>query len=78
MIVKPVRAAGEDVQQATAAVLHSGKGRAHRGSCVLTKAGIVCPYCWNTCEMTVDCSAGEQRYIEDCPVCSHPIERSAR
>ncbi|NIR29110.1 MAG: CPXCG motif-containing cysteine-rich protein [Gammaproteobacteria bacterium] len=45
---------------------------------MLTETTIVCPYCWETCEMTVDCSAGEQRYIEDCPVCCHPIELRVR
>jgi len=33
-----------------------------------------CPYCGETFETLVDVSAGNQRYIEDCPVCCRPIE----
>ncbi|MCB1804014.1 MAG: CPXCG motif-containing cysteine-rich protein [Candidatus Competibacteraceae bacterium] len=32
-----------------------------------------CPYCGEPFETSVDCSAGAQEYIEDCPVCCHPI-----
>lgn len=32
-----------------------------------------CPYCGEPFETSVDCSAGTQEYIEDCPVCCHPI-----
>jgi 2-keto-3-deoxy-L-fuconate dehydrogenase len=28
-------------------------------------------------EALVDCSAGSQRYIEDCPICCRPIEFQA-
>ncbi|MGH8307990.1 MAG: CPXCG motif-containing cysteine-rich protein [Gammaproteobacteria bacterium] len=35
---------------------------------------IRCPYCGETIEITVDCSAENQRYIEDCQVCCRPIE----
>jgi hypothetical protein len=34
---------------------------------------VECPYCGEDFETTVDCSAGSQRYIEDCPVCCRPI-----
>ena len=33
-----------------------------------------CPYCGESFEATVDSSAGNQDYIEDCPVCCRPIE----
>ena len=33
-----------------------------------------CPYCGENFETTVDSSAGNQDYIEDCPVCCRPIE----
>ncbi len=33
-----------------------------------------CPYCGETFDTTVDCSAGSQRYVEDCQVCCQPIE----
>ena len=35
---------------------------------------IVCPYCGEPFETAVDCTAGSQSYIEDCPVCCRPIE----
>lgn len=34
---------------------------------------IECPYCWQSFEATVDCSAGDQCYVEDCQVCCNPI-----
>ena len=36
-------------------------------------AHIRCPYCGEELEMTIDSSAGRQRYVEDCHVCCHPI-----
>ncbi|MCC5858309.1 MAG: CPXCG motif-containing cysteine-rich protein [Ectothiorhodospiraceae bacterium] len=33
-----------------------------------------CPYCGETFDTAVDCSAGSQRYVEDCQVCCQPIE----
>lgn len=33
-----------------------------------------CPYCGEPFETSVDISAGDQHYIEDCPVCCRPIE----
>ena len=33
-----------------------------------------CPYCGESIELTLDASAGAQRYIEDCSVCCRPIE----
>jgi len=35
---------------------------------------ISCPYCGEDFETTIDCSAGDQSYIEDCYVCCQPIE----
>jgi hypothetical protein len=32
-----------------------------------------CPHCWETIELTLDLSVGEQSYIEDCPVCCRPM-----
>lgn len=37
-------------------------------------AEISCPYCGETLELSLDASAGEQSYIEDCQVCCRPIE----
>jgi hypothetical protein len=35
---------------------------------------IQCPYCWESVEIVIDPSVGEQSYIEDCFVCCRPIE----
>jgi len=35
---------------------------------------ITCPYCGEVFTTLVDCSAGDQDYIEDCVVCCRPIE----
>jgi hypothetical protein len=35
---------------------------------------IDCPYCGEGFEISVDCSAGGQRYVEDCPACCQPID----
>ena len=34
---------------------------------------IDCPYCGERFTTLVDCSAGDQAYIEDCVVCCRPI-----
>lgn len=39
---------------------------------------VSCPYCGEDFETTVDCSAGDQSYIEDCYVCCQPIEFSTQ
>jgi len=35
---------------------------------------IHCPYCGESLEVLVDCSAGAQNYVEDCQVCCRPME----
>jgi len=32
-----------------------------------------CPYCGERVEALLDLSAGDQEYVEDCPVCCCPI-----
>jgi hypothetical protein len=32
-----------------------------------------CPYCGQRYDTVVDCSAGEQEYVEDCEICCRPI-----
>ena len=34
---------------------------------------ITCPHCGEQIEVLVDCSAGNQEYVEDCSVCCRPI-----
>lgn len=41
---------------------------------MLEASRIDCPYCGEAFEISVDCSAGAQQYIEDCPVCCQPID----
>ena len=41
---------------------------------MLDASWIDCPYCGETFDISVDCSAGNQQYVEDCPVCCQPIE----
>lgn len=32
-----------------------------------------CPYCGEQVDTVLDLSAGDQAYVEDCPVCCRPI-----
>lgn len=32
-----------------------------------------CPYCAESVEVLLDLSAGDQQFIEDCPVCCQPV-----
>jgi len=41
---------------------------------MIEETRVACPYCGEDVDIVVDCSAGSQRYIEDCPVCCSPIE----
>lgn len=40
---------------------------------MLEWVSIICPYCGEPMETTVDCSAGSQVYVEDCQICCQPI-----
>ena len=40
---------------------------------LIDSAVIACPYCGESVEIVIDCSAGSQEYIEDCYVCCKPI-----
>ena len=37
-----------------------------------------CPYCGESFETSVDCSAGSQAYVENCAICCRPIEVHVR
>ena len=39
---------------------------------------ITCPYCGEVFSTTVDCSAGDQSYVEDCHICCQPIDFTTR
>ncbi|HBG96938.1 MAG TPA: CPXCG motif-containing cysteine-rich protein [Chromatiaceae bacterium] len=32
-----------------------------------------CPWCGEVIELTIDCSVGDQNYVEDCQVCCAPM-----
>lgn len=40
---------------------------------MLETEAYICPYCGEPVEALLDLSAGDQSYIEDCPVCCRPI-----
>ena len=40
---------------------------------MLEEVSISCPYCGEPLIVLVDCSAGDQHYIEDCQVCCQPM-----
>jgi transcription elongation factor Elf1 len=40
---------------------------------MLVARTVACPYCGERFETTLDLSAGDQEYIEDCQVCCQPI-----
>jgi hypothetical protein len=41
---------------------------------VLDESTVTCPHCWESITLTLDLSVPEQSYIEDCPVCCHPLQ----
>jgi len=41
---------------------------------MLEEITVSCPYCGENFDTTVDLSAGDQNYIEDCYVCCQPIQ----
>jgi len=43
---------------------------------MIEERDLLCPYCGETFNTTVDASEGSQNYIEDCYVCCRPIEVS--
>ena len=40
---------------------------------MLESAIVICPACWESIELSVDLSAGDQTYTEDCAVCCQPM-----
>lgn len=45
---------------------------------LLEEREVSCPYCGESFSALLDLSAGDQHYIEDCPVCCQPIEFDLR
>ena len=45
---------------------------------MLDEVSVECPYCGARFETLVDCSAGDQAYVEDCQVCCAPINFRVR
>ena len=40
---------------------------------MIEEAEATCPHCWESISLALDLSVGPQDYIEDCPVCCHPM-----
>lgn len=40
---------------------------------LLETVSIDCPYCGERIDLIIDCSIGEQEYVEDCQVCCRPM-----
>lgn len=34
---------------------------------------VTCPHCYEPVTLLIDCTAGNQTYVEDCGVCCQPI-----
>ena len=45
---------------------------------MIESARVDCPYCGESYDTTVDLSAGDQTYVEDCAVCCRPLRLRAR
>ncbi len=43
---------------------------------MIEEISVDCPYCGVSFVTLVDCSAGDQSYVEDCQVCCAPINFS--
>ena len=39
----------------------------------LERVDVSCPYCGQQIELLIECSEGEQGYVEDCQVCCKPM-----
>lgn len=40
---------------------------------MLEETLVTCPSCWETVSLTIDLSAGDAAYPEDCSVCCRPM-----
>ncbi len=40
---------------------------------MLENIRIDCPYCGEPFDIEIDCSAGNDQYVEDCQVCCQPV-----
>lgn len=45
---------------------------------MIQSATLTCPYCGEPILLSIDCSVGDQQYIEDCHVCCQPMLVSAK
>lgn len=57
---------------------HKRIARHREATLMLPLVQVSCPYCGEPIELAVDDSAGDQAYVEDCPVCCRPIVVEAR
>jgi cysteine-rich CPXCG protein len=40
---------------------------------LIQRETVTCPCCWESIEITLDLSGGDQQYVEDCSVCCRPL-----
>jgi hypothetical protein len=40
---------------------------------IIETVPVQCPYCGEIMELQIDCSEGNQEFMEDCPVCCKPV-----
>jgi hypothetical protein len=40
---------------------------------MIGETSVSCPHCWEEITLALDLSVPFQDYIEDCPVCCHPM-----
>lgn len=45
---------------------------------MLEETSITCPWCWQSFELTIDCSEGTAELVEDCVVCCRPMNVHVR
>jgi len=51
----------------------SASNRDRTPALLIQRETVICPYCWQAVELTIDLSAGDQTYVEDCSVCCRPM-----
>ena len=40
---------------------------------IIETISVQCPYCGEIMDLEIDCSIGDQEFMEDCPVCCKPV-----
>ncbi|MEI6757802.1 MAG: CPXCG motif-containing cysteine-rich protein [Chlorobium sp.] len=40
---------------------------------IIETISVQCPYCGEIMDLQIDCSEGDQEFMEDCPLCCKPV-----